>query len=312
MIRRIICGLLIFMVSSLAFGQSSMPTASELAAKIKVAGTKANYVAVRRVTIPPAERGGASREVDERVIRSRGMLYISYSKDSILADQKIFERDGKRYAFTISTNELRVTPGRSFDEVTRLLIPPDATTPSVRAGERVAGRSTYLIETKIGRDRGTHRMWVDSREFVILKRNFLDSQGKINGGYEIIEIDFNARISRSKFELPKGAKLITVADDLRRIAKELEIFPFLIRASGFDFMNVGRMEHDGVKIIRQFYMAGEKRVSLFVMKGSHRAEGFKSTDRVKIYRWESGGHTLVLVGDMSEAELAKLAKSVKA
>lgn len=311
MYRRLICGLLVLMISSFAFSQSRLPKASEIAAKITAASAKANYAAVRRLIIPTQD--GTRREVDERVMRSRGRVYISYFKDSPYADTKIFERDGKRFTYTISTNELRVSPSRTLDEITRLLTEPrEGQEPVIKLGGKVAGRNTYLVESKFGRDRGMHRMWVDTQQFVILKRNFLDSKEVVQGGYEVIEINFSAKISDSKFALPKGAKLVTVEDDLKKLAKEMGLDPFKITNNTYTLMNAGQMEFGGVKILRQFYTANEKRVSLFIMKGSQKAEGFRPSDRVRIFRWEDDGHTLVLVGDLSQEELERLAKSVKA
>jgi len=310
MIRRLLFGLLILMISSPAFSQSRLPKASEIAAKITSASTKANYAAVRRLILPSQD--GTRREVDERVMRSKGRLYISYFKDSPYADTKIFERDGKRYTYTISTNELRVSPSRTLDEITRLLTEPRGDDPVIKNGDKIAGRATYLVESKFGRDRGMHRMWVDTQQFVILKRNFLDSKGVVQGGYEVVEINYNVKISDSKFSIPKGAKLVTVEDDLKKLAKEMGVDPFRITNNSFTLMNSGQMEFDGVKILRQFYTSNEKRVSLFIMKGSQKAEGFRPSDRVRIFRWEDDGHTLVLVGDLSQEELERLAKSVKA
>ncbi|QYK54352.1 MAG: hypothetical protein KF824_05505 [Fimbriimonadaceae bacterium] len=310
MFRRLLCGLLILVVSSPAFSQGRLPKATEIAAKITAASSKANYAAVRRLILPSQD--GTKREVDERVMRSRGRVYISYFKDSPYADTKIFERDGKRYTYTISTNEIRISPSRTLDEITRLLTDPKGDDPIIKYGEKIAGRSTYLVESRFGRDRGMHRMWVDTQQFVILKRNFLDAKGDVQGGYEVIEINFNAKISDSKFSLPKGAKLVTVEDDLKRLAKQMGVDPFMITNNSYTLMNSGQMEFDGVKILRQFYTSNDKRVSLFVMKGSQKTDGFRQSDRVKIFRWEDDGHTLVLVGDLSQDELERLAKSVKA
>lgn len=281
----------------------AQPSPTDLSQRLAKAAERVSYVAVRRVTFRGPE--GKPRVFDERVMRSRGRVYLSYFDDSPYADQKIWELKGKRYIYTISKNELRVTDSHGLDETIRFL----KTKPSIVNGENVAGRPTYRVSGRFEGGRGSQTLWIDTRYSVVLKREIEDGRGDVISAFEVSEITFNAKIPDAKFVLPKNAKFISVYDDLKRFAKEAGVDPFRLTARGYKLQHVGQFEYRGTAILRQFYIKDSTKVSLFVLKGSR--DQFESRGRVKIYRWKVGDQTLVLVGEMDEKELQKLARSVK-
>lgn len=309
---RIRCGLIgvLFGLCGLSLAQS-IPTASDLAARIERAGKTVSYAAVRSITIR-SERG--NRTFEERVLRSGDKMYLSYESGTPYADQQIYEVGGKRYTYTKSNNELRVAPIRGGGLETYKLLEEAAKKGGVKVsrGDAVASRATYFVEIASDRGRGTHRIWVDREKYVVLKRSFAVTSSEEIGGFEVLKIDFSAKISSSKFKWPSKAKLITVQDDVRRLAKELGIKPMMIPDSGkMALVSTGKMEVRGQNILRQFYTDGERRLSLFVMKQTD-AEMRFSMRGVEVHRWNFGGMTLILIGDFSEAELKKFASRVRA
>ncbi len=298
-LKFVVC-LIATLVAAVSFAR---PTGSELAQRIAKAAEEVTYVAVRRVTFRGPE--GNPRVFDERVMRSRGRVYLSYFDGSPYADQKIWELKGKRYVYSISTNELRVTEAHGLDETLKFL----RNRPSISGGGRVANRNTVRVSGSFGGDRGTQTLWIDTQKSVILKREISDSRGELISGYEVTEVTFDAKIANSKFLLPKNAKIVTVYDDLRRLAKESDLEPYRLNARGYKLQSVGKFQHRDMVILRQFYIKDSTKVSLFIFKGSN--DRFANRGQVKIYRWKIGDHTLVLVGEMDEKELEKLARSIK-
>jgi len=284
----------------------------QIADKVNKSGQTVSYAAVRRLSIRSAN---GNRTFEEQVLRSKGMQYVSYPKGSSFEDQQIYERNGKRYTYTKSNNELRVVPIRGgYAETVELLKKSDSVDGIVvKSGDAVASRPTIYVEIPFSRGRGggTHRMWIDREKFVVLKRTFGATGTDEVGGFEVLRIDYSARISSSKFSWPKNAKVISVQDDLRRIAKELNLKAMMLQNSGkLALVSVGQMDFEERKILRQFYTDGDKKLSLFVMRQTSDRIDFKP-GRVNMYRWNAGGMTLILIGDYSESELQKLAKSVK-
>lgn len=292
-----------------SFGQS-VPDAAELATRIERAGKSASYAAVRSISVRGTQ---GVRAFEERVLRKGDKMYLSYSPGTPYADQRIYEVSGKRYTYTKSTNELRVAPARGgFMETARLIADAaKAGSASVTRGDAVAGRSTYFVEISTSRGRGTHRIWIDREKNVVLKRNYGVDAGEEMGGFEVLRIDYTAKISDDRFKWPKGAKVISVQDDVRRLAKESGLKPMMIPDSGkFALVSTGKMEIRGSTILRQFYTDGDRRLSLFVMKQTDAEMNFRS-NRVRVHRWNWGGMTLVLMGDYSDDELKRLASRVK-
>lgn len=311
MVKVSLVGGLFVGLSVVSFGQNSTGISlTQIAERVDKSGKTISYAAVREVSIRSAS---GSRTFEEQVLRSKGMLYLSYPKGSIYADQRIYEKGGQRYTYTKSTNELRVSPVRGgFSETVDLLKRASSVQGViVKFGDAVASRPTIYVEIPSSRGRGgSHRFWFDREKYVTLKRTFGSSPSDEIGGFEIVRIDYSAKISSSRFEWPKNARVITVVDDLKRMAKELKLQPLMIKGSGKTLVSVGQMEYEGQKILRQFYTDGEKRLSLFVMKQTSAKIEFR-TGRVKKYQWNSAGMTLVLIGEYTEDELKVLSKSVK-
>ncbi|MFM9873279.1 MAG: hypothetical protein ACKVQS_07420 [Fimbriimonadaceae bacterium] len=305
-------GVFVGALAGATFGQNSNgQLLTQIADKVNRSGQTISYAAVRDVSIRSAS---GPRTFEEQILRSKGMLYLSYPKGSQFADQQIYERGGQRYTYTKSTNELRVAPARGgFIETVELLKKASSLDGvTIKVGDAVAGRPTIYIEIPSSRGRGgSHRLWIDREKYVVLKRTFGSTATDEIGGFEIIRIDYSAKISSSKFNWPKGAKVISVLDDLKRLAKELKLQPLVLKNSGkMALVSVGQMEFRGQKILRQFYTDGDKRLSLFTMKETDDSIEFRP-GRVQMYQWNVNGMTLVLIGDYTESELKQLSKSVK-
>lgn len=307
----VICLVVAALAGSVLGRADSTPSATQLAGYIDKAAGTVSYAAVRRVTFRTAN---GVRTFDERILRASGKMYLSYSSDSDYGDQQIYEIGTKRYTYNKTSKEMRVAPVRGgYREVVELLKKADKEKRlDVVKGDAIAGRETFYVEIPSSRGRGaSHRIWVDKTKYVVLKRSFGMRSDDETGGFEYSVIDYSRKIPSYKFNLPKGAKLITVQDDVRRLAKELGLKAMMVSSPGkLELVSAGQMDFRGSKILRQFYSDGEKRLSLFVMKQTSDKVEFRG-DRVQSYQWNSGGMTLVLIGDFTESELKRLAQSVK-
>ncbi|MCA0362135.1 MAG: hypothetical protein LCH41_13910 [Armatimonadetes bacterium] len=297
--------------SCLAFAQQP-PTPEALVKRLSDGAKKVTYAGVRSVTMRMPE--GRTRSFEERILRKGLRWVITYPDNSPYAGQAVYELEGKSYNYNAAKNEVRVAPSRFADAVTETIRPPRGGGSLIaKAGTTVASRSTWVIEAKDREGVVRQRIWVDRNEALILKREVLDSKGNVFAGFQFTSIRFNASIPKGAFDLPRGAKIITLDAELRQLAKEAGITPAILDPkTGYTLAGVSKMEVKGVTILRQFYVSETGRVSLMQTKKAPESmnPGTQSR-RFRVYTWESGGQAYALIGEMDQKELEKLAKRVK-
>lgn len=271
------------------------------------------FAGVRVITING--RNG-KQTITERVLKSGRSWVITYKDDSPYAGQKVYESPKGRFTYSAAKNEIRQTPSRIEEETNglRRILKDRVAGGELKAvaGIVVADKQTVGLQLSAG-GRGKQIVYIDPQQNTILKWSFLNLEGKEVGGFEYTQIQYNVRIASTEFVMPAGVKIIRVADDLVRLAKEAGLKPYsLSPRSGFNLINVSLFRHEERAGVRSFYANGDKRVTLIVFKGTGHVFGSRSSNKIKMFRWENEGNTFVLIGDADEAELQRLSRHVRA
>lgn len=297
-----------------AFGQDTSAEGRKLMEAVASKSKTVSYVGIRKVKMRMAE--GKRTEFKEYVMRWKGKTRIEYPSDSPYAGLKIWEENGVRKTLTLATNEIRESRVRGMDFSFLNLRGgrnrgARAYKLTVKDGGKIAGQSTKVVHISVG-DSLRQSVWVDTKKSVILRRSFLDSRGSEFAGFRFERIKYDAKIDPKKFELPKGAKVVEPRAELLRSAAAMKVKAYtLSRRSGYKLMSVRKDKLGDRETLRQFFESGSEKVSLMILKGD-RTKVIRSgkRGRTQVYSWLKGDVTLVLVGEMDEAKLRRLAGSV--
>ncbi|MBS1709414.1 MAG: hypothetical protein JSS65_11935 [Armatimonadetes bacterium] len=182
-------------------------------------------------------------------------------------------------------------------------------------GGKVADRRTRLVVATGAKGEETMRMYVDSDKGAVLRLEMTSPNGNLVMSFEYQAVKYDVEIPARAFVLNyPNAKVVTVRDEVIRLAAKMGIKPYVIsRNSGLRLDNSRVFEADGRKVMRQTYVGERTRVSLFLCNGSVSPErlGKFGGGRLRSRVWTVGDLTLVLVGDVEEADLARLQQQVQ-
>lgn len=261
---------------------------------------------------------GERKLVTEKILRD-GFRYRSTILDGGEAKgSEAVEDENVRLVWNPKTNVIRESPPREREFFARFPRPGKGRgggKPTESEGGKVAGVSTRLLEFSGPGGQVGSRLWIEPTHGVVLKMQFFDPKGALNGSMEYTSVQFNPDIPRGSFELNKpGARRITLADELRTAARELGMKAYRIPADGaWRLAAVRKMTPKGVKVLMQMYGKEGARVSLFQIEGDVDPERLKALERgTNSYVWTLDGAKLVLIGNLSEDELRRLAAKVGA
>lgn len=281
--------------------------AEDLLKKARDRANSQKYAGVRTTTL--VTHKGEKKTFTEFVLRDGKRQRIEYPSNSEFAGQTVVESDGERRTYTKATNEIRVSKSLPFTMQFDLGQRGGKIDWEMKDGGRIAGHDTKLVVARIGGEK-RFAIWVEPRRSMVLKREVYDRKGDFIGGFSYTRIRFSPEIRDSMFELPKSAKVVGPKDDLMRIAKELGLRPYTIDPrTGYELMFVRKTEFDGKNALRQFYDTGRERVTLVQMKDLE-AKGFSSEGRVNTYSWRHRGVTLMLIGELDESAMRRLASGI--
>lgn len=205
----------------------------------------------------------------------------------------------------------------------------------VKVGEkqRLVNRTTFIINLQprvAGRPR--HSIWVDKESGLPLKTEVYSPEGRLARLSTYSKIDFAPNLSREDFKLqiPPKADIREVEEKANlelaaaeRLFGEKVLIPaylpsgFVLRDIAISFIGSNRrlqlLYSDGLSSISMFQETGRgiKVKGLLFQKGARRAEPlFYSRGLNKIMGFPSGDRQIMLVGDVSEEEISKIAQSI--
>lgn len=265
---------------------------------------------------------GAERLRNTEIIVRDGMLQrTEFTSDSPNAGQIIVENGRKRRHFFPATNEIQVLPARREEMIGRFRmmfkqIADGAMNIKSAGGEEIAGRRTQELSFQDRAGNTVQRLWIDNETGMLLKRELFDPVGTRIGFFEFTRINFSPKISREDFEIRrKGAVEVTPDDQVLRLAKRLGLPPSRIPANEpYDLEIVRPLDLGGTRGFMQTYFGERGRVSLYQIDGDidpRRLTRLAGGSNLNTHSWHVGPRTFVLVGDVPQAELERLARLVR-
>jgi len=272
------------------------------------------YTGVRLVEF---KRDG-NRVQTEEIISKDGPRYrIEYPRGSAFAGQIIVENGRERLHFFPDTNEIKVLPRRKDEtlmRIGRLLGGRDRRGGiDIKPGERIANRATQRIALSDPRGNVLMRLWIDEANGMLLKREMLDPVGSPIASFEFRRVDYNPVFRPADFEIQRaGARRLTLVDELNQLA-EKHGFP------AKRLTDVGELKLDSVRMlwkgsgIEQLYVGNGKRISFFMTKSAINPERLakRSGGKTASATWQAGGVSYVLIGNVDQAEIERLANRLK-
>lgn len=213
--------------------------------------------------------------------------------------------------------------------------------PRIEGSEKVAGRDCHIIRL-VPRHKGNpaKSLWVDKSTFLALKTKRYRSDGKLAVLTEYSDIDFSSKPAASSFAVPKGWKTVrtpgvTAASSLAGVQKHAGFAPvkpgYVPKGYSLEGYFTGSMQ-GGCPAGGLRYSNGLNTLSVFQWRAQGMGRGFGGTGRgrrggrgegagrgaavaagpnVNLVRTTVGGISIVIVGDIAEAELRKMADSIK-
>lgn len=267
-------------------------------------------------------RMGAERlRNTEIILRDGPLVRTEFTSDSPNAGQIIVENGRKRKQFMPATNEIQVLPGRREEMIGRLRmmfkqIAEGAMTIKSGNTETVADHRAQAFSFEDRAGNTVQKLWIDPETGMILKRELFDPVGTRIGFFEFTRINYTPKISREDFEIRrKGAVEVTPDDQVVRMAKRLGLPPARIPEGEPYVLEIVRpLEMGGVKGFMQTYFGERGRVSLYQIASDidpKRLTRLGGVSNLKTHSWHAGSRTFVLVGDVPQAELERLARLVR-
>ncbi len=248
----------------------------------------------------------------EYVLRNGGKTRVWFPTESPYTGQVIVEDLGHRRHYYPGKNEIHVGPAKREEAFGRLLgmVASGKLRFTGEPGGQIAGRASTLISI---REHGNliQKLWIDSGNGMVLRRDLFDAVGARIGYYEFTEVDFSPRIEASDFELERrGARIVTPADEAKQFATRMGLqYVALPESEGFELNTVRVMKAARTHVLHMTYSKPPSVVSLFQAKGQVELPMLRRAlkGNVRSYSWFAGGNTFALVGNVDEPELRRLA-----
>ena len=279
-----------------------------------------------------------------KICQKDGKMRMDY-KSGIFAGLSIID-DGQKIMRVDSKNRtVVINAAPFFDRDTSLLLSNYEVI--LNGTEEIAGRPTQILELKF-RNTGnpSKKLWIDKETFMPLRREHYNSDGVLAMLTFYTQIDYDVKIKDSDFSVPKGWRIVEAPRNMRRFSKERisEIVGFDVVEpkyvpagyilDGFYLFHPMR----GGKAVHIRYFNGLNNLSIFEvlppwprrvmyrfrrrfgrgsrmhrgmrqMRGHRRNCEFMDNCQGRRIRMTKGDLNIILVGDIAETELQKIADS---
>lgn len=280
-------------------------------AKAMRAARNLRYIGTRVVQF---HNDGKTQQHRETITRDHERVRIEFPDDGPFAGQVIVENAQERRHFFPDKNEIQILPPRIRDAFDRMRGPRGgqlsfATGP----GEAIAGFKTEEVVVRDKSGNLVQRIFIEPNSGLILKRSLYDPTGAEYGSFEFKTVDLNPQIDQKRFVIRrKGAKIVTPADLLQRLANERGFVALTLpRSSGYRLEGAFTRDIEGNPVLLQFYKAdgNDQRLTLFELKRAISPERVQRFSRgnIKSITWQAGSAYFVLVGNLDEASLRRIA-----
>ena len=198
----------------------------------------------------------------------------------------------------------------------------------------VAGRETHIV--RLGRADGgrgpARRFWIDAQTGLRLKTEEIGPQGRVLSSSYFLKIDLHPRLSRADFQrpaTPPGVRFERrIRESFRTIREAQAHMPFALRAPkylprGYTLREVYVTRFGEHRVAAQRYTNGLSTITLFQtnaanaeMPGRKQRPPRAGSDPMprrapQVRTWRAGSLAFTLIGDLPEAEMARIAASVR-
>lgn len=257
----------------------------------------------------------------ENVIKNGPRFRIEFSGESDFAGQIIIETPEFRQHYFPDKNEIFMTPPRGDGALLRSMRPPGAFGKrhvQFREGELavVAGKQTTPVSMVDEKGNPMMRLYIDPRNGMILKREFFDPVGTVVGLHEYTSIDYTPNFRGDEFKPMKirGARIVTPLDVAKKLMRENGLLEVFLPADfGLRLENARLVPGDGKPTLLLFYQSQRGHVSFYQVTGNLDPKKLRREARgeFRTTNWSDRGKTFVIVGELSDPELAQLSRKVR-
>lgn len=243
---------------------------------------------------------------------------VEFPPDSALAGQVIVETAAERRHFFPEANQIRVSKPKfeaGSDRLSGILAGARDGRFRIAAadGETIAGIRTKKLEVSDRENNVLQRLFVDPGTGLVLRRELFDLVGTRVGLMEFQEIDYRPNLRDDDFAIKRrGAEVVNLDQILERMARELGMRPYRLPASEFGLDDVRKLQVGDQAILEQVYRQPQGAISLFQVKGevNPRALRRRAGPNAAVHAWRIGQASLVLIGNVPQAILQRMARRV--
>lgn len=293
--------------------------AHPLLVKAMQAQPNLRFTGTRRVL---TRLGPEARQNVEQVWQDGRRLRVEFAEGSSDFGQIIVVADGQRQHYFPQTNEIQVRPARFEEPLGRLMDFGRGGRRGVRVqesnGGSVAGQRTTLLSFTDPSGNVMGRLWIAPENGMVMKREMMDPSGRLVGSMEFVSVNMRPTFQPNDFRIVRrGAKVLTQDDLLERQAKRLNFRPIRLpsEGSGYQLDSVRVVPlGDGRNALAQTYVGGQgRRLTLFMVRGQmdstrlRRSQGQLVASATRTV----GDLTLVLIGNLEEADLRRLLEQAR-
>lgn len=211
--------------------------------------------------------------------------------------------------------------------------------PVLIGSAKIADRDCYEIKLSSKYPGNPYKtIWIDKKSFTALKHDRINSQGKLTMSTEYTRVDYSAQVSESLFAIPKGWKTMQLTqpdNSLQSVRKQVGFTPVKpgYAPRGYQFHDYStRLTRGNCPFAGLRYTNGLNTISVFERnkdcggrgfgrgrgRGWMHGRGGQGSDECMLYdpqtrmmRTSAGDITVILVGDIAQTEMQKMADSFK-
>lgn len=180
---------------------------------------------------------------------------------------------------------------------------------SVTGVDQVAGRPAYVIHADPRfRGESNRRLWVDKEYYVIMKTQVETPQGRVINSSSFTNVDFNPEnISPSAFKVSGKVKPAP-----KNTCVHFQVMRPTYMPKGYKLVGTAAMSVNGQCCSHLQFSNGANTFSLFQHKADKNLPAKPISSKVtNVIAWAEDGMQFTLMGDISRAEMQKIADSVK-
>lgn len=310
--KRRLCSLLAFcLLMPFAASQQDPPKMPPVVMKALAAARKLCYSGTRNVMF---RDGNERRSHTEMILKDGPRSRIWFPPGSPNYGQVIVENGPKRVQYMPGADKVVESASRGDDAVRRLAATIKNAARfrvTVTRGDRIAGLQTQKADITDRKGNCIQSLWIEPRTGMVLKRELYDNVGAVVGSFEFTSISFDPKVDPKDFQINRNAKFVKLGQQLKDECDRFGFEPYgLSKDSAYDLQAVRVLNAKGrVPMLMQAYSGAKGVVTLFQVNGRVDPKRLAKLARgnLNTYSWRIGDRAFVLVSEIDESQLERLA-----